>query len=116
MINIFNSFKEVFSAAIQKIAAENNLQIEEKDLKNFTVEPAKEKSHGDLACNVAMILTKKFAAVEALNNPRKLAQKIIETIQDENIVKLEIAGPGFINIFLKPQIFYKLLRQIVEEK
>ena len=116
MINIFNSFKEVFVAAVQKIVSENNLQIEEQDLKNFTVEPAKEKSHGDLACNIAMILTKKFTGVEALNNPRKLAQKIIETIQDENIVKLEIAGPGFINIFLKPQIFYKLLRQIVEEK
>ncbi len=116
MLNIFNHFKEVFSVAIKKIAAENNIQIEEKDLKNFTVEPTKERSHGDLACNAAMILSKKFSAIETLNNPRKLAEKLIAELRDENILKLEIAGPGFINISLKPQIFYQLVKQIVEEK
>ncbi len=116
MLNIFTSFKEVFAASLQKIAQENHLEISDADLKNFTVEPAKERSHGDLACNIAMIVTKKFAAIESLNNPRKLAQKIIENITDENVVKLEIAGPGFINIFLKNQIFYKIISNLLEEK
>ncbi len=116
MLNIFTSFKEVFAASLQKIAQENQLEISDADLKNFTVEPAKERSHGDLACNIAMIVTKKFAAIESLNNPRKLAQKIIENITDENVVKLEIAGPGFINIFLKNQIFYKIISNLLEEK
>ena len=116
MLNIFNNFKEVFAAALQKIAKENHIEITEKDLKNFTVEPAKERSHGDLACNVAMIVSKKFTAIESLNNPKKLAQKIIEAVKDENIVKLEIAGPGFINIFLKPQVFYKIVQNLLEEK
>jgi arginyl-tRNA synthetase len=116
VLNIFTSFKEVFAASLQKIAQENHLEISDADLKNFTVEPAKERSHGDLACNIAMIVTKKFAAIESLNNPRKLAQKIIENITDENVVKLEIAGPGFINIFLKNQIFYKIISNLLEEK
>ena len=116
MLNIFNNFKEVFAVALQKIAKENHIEITEKDLKNFTVEPAKERSHGDLACNVAMIVSKKFTAIESLNNPKKLAQKIIEAVKDENIVKLEIAGPGFINIFLKPQVFYKIVQNLLEEK
>jgi arginyl-tRNA synthetase len=116
MINIFNHFKEVFAAAITKIATQNNIVIDEKDLKNFTVEPTKDSAHGDLACNAAMILSKKFAAVEALNNPKKLAQKLIEEVADSNIIKLEIAGPGFINISLNHKIFYKLVKEIVEEK
>ncbi|MBP7710525.1 MAG: arginine--tRNA ligase [Rickettsiales bacterium] len=116
MLNIFTSFKEVFSLALQQIAQENHLEITDSDLKNFTVEPAKELSHGDLACNIAMVVTKKFAAIESLNNPRKLAQKIIEKISDENVEKLEIAGPGFINIFLKNQIFYKIVANLLEEE
>jgi len=116
MINIFNHFREIFAAQITKIAAQNGIELDEKDLKNFTVEPTKESSHGDLACNAAMILSKKFSQVEALNNPKKLAQKLIDEVKDENIAKLEIAGPGFINISLKPQIFYQLVKQVVEEK
>lgn len=116
MLNIFTSFKEVFAASLQKIAQENHVEITDADLKNFTVEPAKEQSHGDLACNVAMVVIKKFATIESLNNPRKLAQRIIEKISDENIEKLEIAGPGFINIFLKNQIFYQIIFNLLSEK
>jgi len=116
VLNIFNSFKEVFAAALKKIAAENSIDITEKDLKNFTIEPAKERAHGDLACNIAMILSKKFSAVDSLNNPKKLAQKIIEEIKNDNIVKLEIAGPGFINIFLKPQIFYQIIFDLLSKE
>jgi arginyl-tRNA synthetase len=116
MINIFTSFKEVFSIAVKKIAAENNIQIEEKDLKNFTVEPTKEKSHGDLACNVAMVVLKKFSAIESLNNPRKLAQKIIEKIDDKKIVKMEIAGAGFINISLHNFAFHEIIFELLNEK
>lgn len=116
MLNIFNSFKEIFSAALIKIAKENNVQIEEKDLKNFTVEPAKERSHGDLACNVAMVVARRFSSIESLNNPRKLAEKIIEEIKDKNVVRMQIAGPGFINIFLKPQIFYHIISDLLSKK
>jgi arginyl-tRNA synthetase len=113
MFNIFNSFKQIFIAALKEIAAENSVIIDEQDFKNFTVEPTKEKSHGDLACNVAMAVVKRFSGVESLNNPRKLAQKIIEKISDKNIIKLEIAGAGFINIFLRNEIFHQIIFELL---
>lgn len=124
MLNIFHHFKESFAVILQKIADENNIQITAQDFENFTVEPTKEKSHGDLACNAAMVLSKKFATIESLNNPRKLAQRIIDEVNAgsssgvgfSNISKLEIAGPGFINIFLKNQIFHHILAQLLQNK
>jgi arginyl-tRNA synthetase len=115
MINIFKEFKEIFSSAILQIAKESNVEILLQDLENFTIEGAKDKTHGDLACNAAMVLVKKFSQNENLNNPRKLAAEIIKKISDKNIVKLEIAGAGFINIWLNNQIFYNLIAQINQE-
>ncbi len=111
MLNIYSSFKEIFSSALTQIALERAISVSKKDYENFTVEPAKEKSHGDLACNAAMVLSKKFAM-----NPRELAQELIKRIFSEDVEKFEIAGPGFINISLKPQIFYRLVEQLLTEE
>lgn len=116
MLNIFFSFKQSFAAALKKIAAENNVEISSSDLENFTVEPAKERSHGDLACNAAMVLSKKFAGITTLNNPRKLAEKIIAEISDPQIKSLEIAGPGFINIFLHNKIFHQIIADLLAQE
>lgn len=116
MFNIFYLYKQIFTETLKKIAAKNSVELNEKDLSAFTVEPTKEKSHGDLACNAAMVLSKKFSAVENLNNPRKLAQKIIAEICDEFVVKMEVAGPGFINVFLRPQAFYDVLQNVLSEE
>lgn len=114
MLNIFNQFKKIFIESALDLAAKNQISLVEDDFKNITVEPSKESSHGDLACNVAMVLVKKFSQIENLNNPRKLAGAIIEQINDEIIIKNEIAGPGFINIFLKPQIFYQIIEELLK--
>lgn len=114
MLNLFNNFKEIFFAALKDIARENGIELSESDFNSFIVEPAKEKAHGDLACNIAMTLSKRFSSVESLNNPRKLAAKLIEKLQGKNsIQKLEIAGPGFINIFLESAVFYKILSDLL---
>jgi arginyl-tRNA synthetase len=63
-----------------------------------------------------MALSKKFSQVEHLNNPRKLAQEIIKNFSKENIEKLEIAGAGFINIFLPNQVFHQIIAQLLGEK
>ena len=108
MFNLFQKFKEDFFAIAKLAAKENGLNIDEGDFKNFTIEPSKQKSHGDLACNIAMVLSKKFSHINSLNNPRKLAENLISKISDKNISRLEIAGAGFINIFLSNQIFYEI--------
>lgn len=60
------------------------------------VDNTKDKAHGDLATNLAMLLAK-----PAGKNPRELAQLIIDHLPASTLVaKAEIAGPGFINFFL----------------
>ncbi|WP_434341305.1 arginine--tRNA ligase [Motilimonas cestriensis] len=62
------------------------------------VDRTKDKSHGDLATNLAMMLSK-----AAGKNPRELAQLIIDNLPESSLVtKVDIAGPGFINFFLNP--------------
>ncbi|MCJ8301201.1 arginine--tRNA ligase [Shewanella sp.] len=60
------------------------------------VDRTKDKTHGDFATNLAMMLTK-----IARKNPREIAQLIIDSLpQDSQVAKVEIAGPGFINFFI----------------
>ncbi|MFT0211370.1 arginine--tRNA ligase [Pseudomonas sp. F1_0610] len=62
---------------------------------NIQVENTRDKTHGDFACNIAMMLSK-----PAKMKPRDLAEKIIATLPaNSNISKVEIAGPGFLNFF-----------------
>ncbi len=59
------------------------------------VDRTRDKTHGDFATNLAMMLAK-----PAKKNPRELAQLIIDTLpQSDAVAKVEIAGPGFINFF-----------------
>ena len=68
----------------------------------------KQKSHGDLATNLALGLAK-----AAKRNPRELAQLIVDALAPlEQVEKLEIAGPGFINIFLNPASQFAALKVI----
>lgn len=69
----------------------------------FTLETPPDLKFGDLATNVALILAKKNK-----KNPRELASEISEKLAaSELIEKTEIAGPGFINIFLAPRFFHE---------
>jgi len=83
--------------------------FEKKPLPPIEVEAPKENSHGDYATNLAMVL----ASVLKMN-PRKIAEAIIENISDENNVleKVEIAGPGFINFFMKDAMWAERLKEV----
>ncbi len=62
------------------------------------VDRTKDKNHGDLATNLAMMLAK-----AAGKNPRELALLIIDNLPESSLItKVDIAGPGFINFFLNP--------------
>ncbi len=73
-------------------------------------EVPKRKEQGDLSCNVAMQLAK-----VAKKAPRQVAQEILQDLPLEqfNIEKVEIAGPGFINLFLKKSVITKLISDII---
>ena len=67
------------------------------------VERTRDRQHGDFATNAAMTLTK-----AAKRKPRELAEMIKEAMPASPlVVKVEIAGPGFINFFLTPGAYQK---------
>ena len=82
-------------------------------LSHIEIEVPANPEHGDYASNVALIL-----AAQAKQNPRKIAQIIQENLADpENIIeKTQIAGPGFLNFFIKENIWQQTLQSIEEKK
>ena len=79
----------------------------------FQVEPPRQAEHGDFAVNAALV----FAKI-AKSNPRKLAQEIVEKLEDPDhlIEKVEIAGPGFLNIRLARDVWHRALQAVWEER
>lgn len=73
-------------------------------------ERTRQKDHGDFATNVAMTLAK-----AARKNPREIASLIIAALPSDNLIsKVEIAGPGFINIFLQQAAKHAILPSILQ--
>ncbi|WP_454628136.1 arginine--tRNA ligase [Bradyrhizobium cenepequi] len=81
------------------------------DFSRVVVEPPREASHGDMATNAAMVLAK-----EAKAKPRDLAEKIAAKLRaDELVASVEVAGPGFINLTLKPKVWTDALHTVLRE-
>src|SRR5580693_1044777 len=81
------------------------------DLSRVVVEPPRDASHGDMATNAAMVLAK-----EAKAKPRDLAEKIAAKLRNDDLIeKVDIAGPGFINLTLKPIAWSDALRTVLRE-
>jgi len=74
------------------------------------VERARDTKHGDFASNLAMTLAK-----PAGRNPREIAQMICDALPENKLVeKVEIAGPGFINFFIKAEAGRAVVGQVLE--
>lgn len=100
-----NKIEEFIKQSTEDLVAQANL---EKPLK-IQVERTRDTKHGDFASNIAMVLAKPLKM-----NPRELAEKIIAQIpQTEDIAKVEIAGPGFINFYLSDSAQQKVIREIL---
>lgn len=81
------------------------------DFSRVVVEPPRDASHGDMATNAAMVLAK-----DAKVKPRDLADKIAEKLRaDDLVASVEVAGPGFINLTLKPQVWTAELLTMLRE-
>jgi arginyl-tRNA synthetase len=80
------------------------------DQARVTVEPPRDPAHGDIATNAAMVLAK-----DAGRKPRELAEAIAEKLRaDALVAKVDVAGPGFINLTLKPAAWIAALRGAVQ--
>jgi arginyl-tRNA synthetase len=96
----------LFAAMLARVQAAAAPLVGNADLSRIVVEPPRDPSHGDMATNAAMVLAK-----EAKQKPRDLAEKIAEHLRAEpNVEKVDVAGPGFINLTLKTDVWSEELR------
>lgn len=102
-----NIIKKLIKESLQQIDKKNNFSSED-----IEVNSCKDKKFGDFSSNIAM----KYANTYK-ENPRKLAEDIINKIKEnDNIAKIEIAGPGFINFFISRNKKTEIIEKILEEK
>jgi arginyl-tRNA synthetase len=79
------------------------------ELSRIVVEPPRDPTHGDMAANAAMVLAK-----DAGKKPRELAESIAEKLRaDDKVASVSVAGPGFINLNLKPHVWSEELRLVL---
>src|SRR5271155_966966 len=79
------------------------------DQSRVTAEPPRDPAHGDIATNAAMVLAK-----DAGKKPRELAEAIADKLRRDDLVgRVDVAGPGFINLTLKPAAWIEALRGAV---
>lgn len=108
--NVLDQMYEKVKQGIADAAVAAGLASRE-ELPAFVLEVPKDKSHGDLATNAAMQLTKL-----AKRNPRQIAEAIIEhlDLKAASIQAAEIAGPGFINFRMDKSYLYPVIAEALE--
>jgi arginyl-tRNA synthetase len=109
--------KDIQSKIIERIGQAANSARENGDLQfehmpEFVLEVPREKSHGDFATNIAMLMAR-----EAKMPPRKIAEIILRhfTCEGTWVDRTEIAGPGFINFFLDYKWLYQVLPDVIKQ-
>jgi len=109
-MNVLEETKVQLKAEIRKAVEEAGL-AEPAEIPEIILEKPKEKAHGDFAANIAMQL-----ASIAKKAPRSIAQEIVDHLDASkaSIEKVEIAGPGFINFFMKSDFLGDIISTILE--
>jgi arginyl-tRNA synthetase len=78
---------------------------------SFVIERTRSREHGDFACNAALLLAK-----SARRKPRELAEALVAALpQSDQIAKVEVAGPGFINFFCSAAAYHAEVRRVLAE-
>jgi len=77
---------------------------------DFSLEAPRSEDHGDFACNAAMLLAKSLR-----QPPRAIAEKLAERLRAAGgpVARVEVAGPGFVNIWLSEQRWRSLLQSVL---
>ena len=109
LITLNNLFKQSLINILDKFDFPESFNQDNIDL---GLERPKDKNNGDFACTLALRLAKAIK-----KNPREIAQAIIDNLPDNKIIsKVEIAGPGFINVYLNSLSLCEVINIIREKK
>tara|TARA_Y100000991_G_scaffold61004_1_gene45107 strand:+ start:278 stop:2020 length:1743 start_codon:yes stop_codon:yes gene_type:complete len=107
-MNLFTHVREILIDILHDLSTQGILPAD-TDFSQITVEPPKDSRHGDMATNAAMVLSKSVQT-----KPRELAKIISESLsQNEIVLSVDIAGPGFINISLSEACWHSLLSSVL---
>ena len=101
------SIKQKIQAIIKTGLDKLEIDIE---LDKIIIETPKDSKNGDYSTNIALVLTKILK-----DNPMNIASKIVPEIKDKCIKKVEIANPGFINIYLTKEVLLDEISKIIKE-
>ena len=102
-MDIKESLKLNIQAALKELGVDLNVS-------EIIIEDSKDPSHGDYATNIALKSARLFG-----KSPRDVAVLIIEKLNKEQIDHIEIAGPGFINFFMKQDSLANVIGKIISE-
>ncbi|ODR97008.1 arginine--tRNA ligase [Methyloceanibacter superfactus] len=109
-MDVFVGFHGHVLAAVQQLK-HDGVVPDDASVEGITLSAPKDPTHGDLATNAAMVLAKPAGVP-----PRKLAERIVPMLaSDPGIDKVEIAGPGFINLTLSRAFWPSVLRMVLEQ-
>lgn len=101
--------KQILSTALSQLIADQRLP--ELDIPDIQIDRTKDKSHGDFASNVAMVLAR-----PAKMNPRQIASLLVEALPETDfITQVDIAGPGFINFTLSADAAQQIVKTVLAE-
>lgn len=102
-----DQLKNLIQQSLLDLIAKGSLP--EIDLPEIQIDRTKDKAHGDLACNVAMMLAR-----SAKMNPRQIASFIVDALSEiDFITKVDIAGPGFINFTLSGDSSQQIIKDVL---
>ena len=109
-MDLYQQFEKRFERAVEDLRQEGVIPAD-LALKGQSIEPPRDPAHGDLAANTAMVLAKPAGLA-----PRELAERICEKLDRTDVEKIEIAGPGFINVTLDASYWPSVVRTILQQR
>ncbi len=109
-MNVFAEVEQRIRSVIQALQADGALPAD-LALRGIETQEARDPAHGDIASNAAMVLAK-----PAGMKPRVIADLIAERLKDvPEFAKIDVAGPGFLNITFAPEVWQRLIVSIIEQ-
>ena len=110
-MNLFAEIRSLVIHSLQQMQTQGDLP-DGLSFDAVTVEPPRDAAHGDMATNAAMVLAKPSKC-----KPRDIAKKLAALLSaDPRLASVEVAGPGFLNLRLSPNLWADVLRAILTDQ